>query len=65
MSEAEKVQQVMNQLEKETVDKVARQLATGTITKNALEAEFDKQSEKFKQQVGREMTYSEMRQMFG
>ena len=65
MSEAEKVQQVMKRLEMESMNEVANQIATGTVTQKSLEAEFRKQSEKFQQATGREMTYSEMRQMFG
>ena len=66
-TEAEKLKIVMNKLEKEGMENVKTlQKKEGIIpTEQSLTNLLQKGADKFEKEMGRKMTYSEMREMYG
>ena len=66
-TEAEKLKNVMNKLEKEGMENVKTlQKKEGIIpTEQSLTNLLQKGADNFEKEMGRKMTYSEMREMYG
>lgn len=66
-TEAEKLQNIMNKLEKEGMENVKPlQKKEGIIpTEQSLTNLLQKGADEFEKEMGRKMTYSEMREMYG
>ena len=59
------LQQIMNEIEVKATKQTCKMIETNTITKSNIQTILQQGASDFKEKTGREMTYSEMRAMFG
>ena len=61
----EELNKIKNKLENEGMEKSKNMLVSGTITETNIKDILTEGAKQFEQQTGRQMTYGEMREMYG
>jgi hypothetical protein len=61
----EELTKIKNKLEIEGMEKTKNILMSGNITENKIKDVLNEGAKQFEQQTGRQMTYGEMREMYG
>lgn len=61
----EELTKIKNKLEIEGMEKSKNMLVSGTITEKNIKDILSEGAKQFEQQTGRQMTYGEMREMYG
>ena len=61
----EELNKIKNKLENEGMEKSKNMLVSGTITETNIKDILTEGAKQFEQQTGRQMTYGELREMYG